>query len=349
MPAQIGRYRVEGVIGSGTMGVIYRAHDPVLDRAVAIKLIRPDLLEGMEREEFLERFSREAKAAGSCAHPNIVAVYDFDLHEGSPFIAMEFVTGASLATVLRQGVQIPPRRVVSLVAQVLDALSAAHRLGIVHRDIKPANILLLVNGQVKLTDFGVSLLDGSSLTQHGTLIGTPSYMSPEQCRGDEVDQRSDLFSVGAVCYELLAGERLFSGRTTTELVSQVLAATTTKIADRLRLVPAELRPVLARALAPKPQQRFASAGAMADALRQSLTVPDGKIANSENQPSAVIAPGEFDQATRALARYVGPIAAVLVKRAGKSAGSADELWQMLAHHISETKEREAFLRLRRLP
>ena len=217
LPSHIGRYRVERELGRGAMGVIYQADDPDIGRTVAIKLVRADLLDGDDREQFLARFRHEARAAGRCAHPNIVALYDFAMHEGNPFLAMEFVDGVGLGQALKQAGRFAPAEAVAIITQVLDALGAAHALGIVHRDVKPANILLLPNGQVKVTDFGISRLDTSHITQDGAIIGTPAYMSPEQCRGDDVDARSDLFSVGSVLYELLTGSRAFSGRNVTEV------------------------------------------------------------------------------------------------------------------------------------
>jgi len=210
-PGQIGRYRIESVLGRGAMGIIYGAHDPAIDRKVAIKLVRADLLQGGDRSEYVARFQQEAQAAGRCAHPNIVAVYDFALHEGNPYIAMEYINGVSLAQVPARpgGFAIP--EIIDLGGQMLDALAAAHALGVIHRDIKPANIMLTDHGRVKVTDFGISRLDTSHITGSGAVIGTPSYMSPEQCRGETADGRSDLFSVGVVLYELLTGTKPFAG------------------------------------------------------------------------------------------------------------------------------------------
>ena len=158
------------------MGVIYAAHDPVIDRKVAIKLIRADLLSGEEHADYVARFQREARAAGRCTHPNIVAIYDFAVHEGNPFLAMEYVEASDLRQVLAQSKRLPTPEAIAVIGQVLDALGCAHELGIVHRDVKPANILLLANGRVKMTDFGISRLESSELTRDGSVVGTPSYM-----------------------------------------------------------------------------------------------------------------------------------------------------------------------------
>src|SRR5690349_5881096 len=182
------------------MGMIYLAHDPVIDRKVAIKLIRADLLSSEDRDGYLVRFRREAQAAGRCAHANIVAIYDLSVHGENPYLAMEFIEGSNLGQVLARTGPFDPGAAVAVMSQVLDALSCAHGYGIVHRDVKPANILLLPDGRVKMTDFGISRIDTSGLTQAGSVVGTPSYMSPEQCRGDPADARSDLFSTGVVLY-----------------------------------------------------------------------------------------------------------------------------------------------------
>ena len=211
LPPSIGRYRVERELGRGAMGVVYKALDPDIGRAVAIKLVRADLLDGEERETFVARFRREARAAGRCSHPNIVALYDFGMHDGNPFLAMEYIDGIGLGQALQRAGRFSPREAVSIVAQVLDALGAAHSLGIVHRDVKPANILLLPSGQAKVTDFGISRIDTSDITLDGSVVGTPAYMSPEQCRGETVDGRGDLFSAGTVLYELLSGTRGIPG------------------------------------------------------------------------------------------------------------------------------------------
>ena len=212
-PWHIGRCRVERVLGRGAMGIVYRAHDPEIDRPVAIKLVRSDLLEGEERAEYFARFRREAQAAGRCAHPNIVAIYDFALHEDHPFLVMEYVEGESLAQAFSRGARFAPEEACRIMLQVLEALACAHGLGIVHRDVKPANILLIDNGRVKVTDFGVARIGTAALTRGGFVVGTPSYMAPEQCRGEKVDQRSDLFAAGIVLFELLTGENRFRART----------------------------------------------------------------------------------------------------------------------------------------
>jgi eukaryotic-like serine/threonine-protein kinase len=327
------------------MGMIYLGHDPVIDRKVAIKLIRADLLGSDDRADYLARFRHEAQAAGRCAHPNIVAIYDFAVHEGNPFFAMEYVQGSNLSQVLAQSGRFLPPAAVALMGQVLDALACAHGFGIVHRDVKPANVLLPGDGRVKMTDFGISRLDTSALTQTGSVIGTPSYMSPEQCRGEPVDARSDLFSAGIVLYELLAGARPFTGRNMTEIALQVI----NQPPPDIRLIAPELPPslvaVVERALAKRPEDRFADAAGMAAALRRSV-----QAAASDAADRTVVVPrgpATFTEATlstveRRLAQQVGPIAHHLVQTAARKARSLEELQDLVAQQIDQPEQRSRF-------
>ncbi len=361
MPATIGRYQVEAVLGRGAMGVIYRAQDPALGRMVAIKLIRADLLDGEERTEFLARFNQEARAAARCAHPNIVTIHDFALHDGNPFLAMEYVAGETLAAALRREGRFPPDRAVAVMTQVLDALGAAHAMGIVHRDVKPANIMLLPDLRVpelriKVADFGIARLESGGLTQTGAVLGTPSYMSPEQCRGETVDGRSDLFSAGAMLFELLTGERPFPGRTFTAIVQALMDPAPFDPGPRAAGLSPGLVAVVRRALAKRAADRFATAGAMAAALRglpgPALAREMGAAAPG-TEATTVMAPRAdptgFDPAVlatieRRLADHVGPIARHLVREAARDAGSVDALCTKLGVSIEQEAERTAFLR-----
>ena len=326
------------------MGVVYRAHDPEIDRRVAIKLMRADLLEGAERADFIARFRHEAQAAGRCTHPNIVTIYDFATYEGNPFLAMEFVDGVTLKQICQPGAKLAPADAILIVSQMLDALGAAHDMGVVHRDIKPANIMLVGGRLVKVTDFGISRLESSELTQQGAAIGTPSYMSPEQCRGTPVDQRSDLFSTGVVLFELLSGERPFTGRNFAEVTRSVLHDAPADLAAGNGAVSPALQAVIARALAKAPAGRFATAAEMAAALRATLQA--GTLADADDRtivapriavpmPAATQEPGSgigsmggFDRALlgtleRRLAHYVGPIARLLVQNAARDSDNVE--------------------------
>ncbi len=351
-PKRIGRYVIEGTLGRGAMGVIYRAHDPDIDRPVAIKLIHADLLHGEERSDFIARFRREAQAAGRCQHPNIVAIYDFALHDGNPFLAMEFVDGMTLAEARGRNTQMPPAEASYVIQQVLAALGAAHAMGIVHRDIKPANIMLTRAGSVKVTDFGISRIDASSLTGDGMVIGTPSYMSPEQCRGDTVDARSDLFSTGVVLYEVLAGAKPFVGRSAAELYDKLLHHDAPDIAVACPSLSPELRAVVNRSLAKDPADRFPSAEAMAAALRGPATqtgAGDRTIVLPGRPAEPEPGPGSFDREIidtleRRLAEHVGPIARHMVASAVRSSGSVEVLCATLAAKIEAPAARDRFER-----
>ncbi len=348
------------------MGMIYQAHDPLIDRKIAIKLIRADLLDGEERAEYLTRFQREAQAAGRCAHPNIVAIYDFAVHEGNPYLAMEYVEGRNLGQVLSQSGRFSSTDAVVVMGQVLDALGCAHGLGVVHRDVKPANILVQSDQRVKMTDFGISRLDMSALTQAGSIIGTPSYMSPEQCRGEAVDARSDLFSVGVVLYELLSGSRPFTGRNMTEVALQVM----NQPPPDLRLTRPDLSPslitVIERSLAKQPDSRYPSASEMAASLRRAVQFVHDEpgdrtfvVAHQHSRlrhdmtgstPAAStqrVLTAISQQAERELATYLGPIARILVKRTLEVATSADDFWRRLSMHIERDADRASFLKKHR--
>ena len=323
------------------MGVIYKAYDPDIDRPVAIKLVRADLLAGAEREDYVARFRREARAAGRCVHPNIVAIHDFAIHEGNPFLAMEYVEGASLAQLLERGTRFTPAQAVAVIGQVLEALACAHGLGVVHRDIKPANVMLLADRRVKVTDFGISRIEGSDLTDAGSVLGTPSAMSPEQCLGQPIDERSDLFSAGAILYLLLSGERPFAGRSIAEITHKLLSTEPPDLAPRIG---ARLARVVSRALAKRPADRFATAVEMRQALLAAMGPDDAGTVVIAPARAALLSEAETERMTRALARHLGPIAKVLVRRAVRQARTRDALWADLADHIDSAAERAAFLR-----
>jgi serine/threonine-protein kinase len=331
------------------MGVVYQAHDPVIDRQVAIKLVLADLLEDLDRDAFLERFRLEAQAAGRCVHANIVTVFDFATHEGNPFLAMEFVDGSSLAQRRPTGAQ-ARQDSVAIVLQILAGLQAAHAHGIVHRDIKPANVLLTGTGQVKITDFGVARLARSSMTQTGMIVGTLSYMSPEQCRGDPVDQRADLFSTSCILHELLLGVRPFPGQTEASIMLRLLQEPPFVPPDAG--LPPALLGVLSRGLAKNPDDRFASAAEMAAALRASLQAPQeddqtivmARPAAPPRSPQSDFDPSMLSQVERQLAAYVGPIAHTLVQSAARRAPSLEALRDLLAGNIDKQADRQQFLR-----
>ena len=207
----LGRYEVEKELGRGAMGTVYLGRDPKINRQVAIKTIRFEEIAPDQLDEAKKRFFREAEAAGTLSHPNIVTIYDVGEEYDLAYVAMELLDGSDLSAWTAQDRRLPPKEVLRIIRAVADGLDFAHGKGIVHRDIKPANIMLQNNGDVKIADFGIARVISSSTTQTGVIMGTPSYMSPEQVVGQKVDGRSDLFSLGVVMYELLSGAKPFSG------------------------------------------------------------------------------------------------------------------------------------------
>jgi hypothetical protein len=349
LPATIGRYRVDHQLGRGAMGVVYKGHDPEIDRPVAIKLVRMDLLETGRREDYLARFRREVQAAARCLHPNIVAIYDFGSHEGEPFFVMEFVDAKPLDESLPKDAGIDPQTAGGIVLQLLDALAGAHALGVTHRDIKPANLLMAPDGRLKVMDFGISRISTSHLTQAGAVMGTPRYMSPEQIRGEAVDARSDIFSAGAVLHELLTGRTPFTGRSFEEVMVKLLYEEPVLAPE---LSPA-WRDVVTRAIAKPPEQRFESALAMAAAVRAAMgqaaqpSAPAATIIYSQT-PRADADPRLNDTAMlgaieRRLAQYLGPIAGRMVRLAARDSDTAETLCDRLAGNIDDPAERERFL------
>jgi serine/threonine-protein kinase len=272
MISQLGKYEIRRELGRGAMGVVYEGYDPLIKRRVALKTIRPDQLEGERPEDLVARFRREAQAAGRLSHPNIVAIYDFDEDAGTWFIAMEFVDGRELKECFAAEERFRPSDIERIMTQILSALDYSHRHGVVHRDIKPANIFLLADGTVKVADFGIAHIESSNLTQVGTVVGTPNYMSPEQIMGLPVDGRSDLFSTGVILYQFLTGERPFVGSSTTTMQKVLKEDPLPPSTLNVQLPPA-IDAVVRKALAKRADDRFQTAQEFANALRSALAAP----------------------------------------------------------------------------
>jgi serine/threonine-protein kinase len=360
LPPYVGRYRVTGLLGRGAMGVVYLGHDAAIDRQVAIKTIHRRLLQGEEGDEWLARFRREVRAAGRCLHPNIVTVFEYGEEGGSPYIVMEYVQGRELRDYLQDRQPLPLANAVAVIVQVLQALGHAHACGVVHRDIKPGNIILLADGQVKVTDFGIARLDTvSGLTQGGMTVGTPGYMAPEQFRGEEADRRTDLYAAAVVLFELLTGLRPFAGRSASELMYQVLNEPPRRATALNPRLPLELDAVLERGLAKAPDDRFQDAAAFVAAL-EGLKLVEREVAadgstlirvapvQAPTPPPANTPPG-WDAALLAqieqqLVVYVGPVARMLVRKATLQVSSPRELVQHLAAAIPGEQDRLMFQR-----
>jgi len=258
-PEKIGRYQILERVGKGGMGVLYRGVDPVLDREVAIKVMLVDFSD--DTEQMRPRFYREAQAAAKLQHSNIVTIFEFAEDHNTPYIVMEFLAGTPLDARMASPIPLTLDDKVNIVAQLCSALHYAHGQGVVHRDIKPANLFILPDGTVKLLDFGVAKLMTSTLTRQGDVLGSVSYMSPEQVSGSEsIDGRSDIFSVGVMLYEMLAGRKPFKGETPTATIVQILREDPPALEKLVPGIPPRLVAALKRALAKEPADRFPTAG-----------------------------------------------------------------------------------------
>ncbi|MCL4799005.1 MAG: serine/threonine protein kinase [Burkholderiales bacterium] len=308
---RLGKFEVRRELGKGAMGVVYEGFDPMIERTVAIKTIRAENLQGEDAQEQLARFRREAQAAGRLTHPNVVSIYDFGLDDGTYYIAMEFVKGRELQDILGQNERFGIPGVVQVMTQLLEALDYSHRNGVVHRDIKPANIILLEDGTVKVADFGIARVESSNLTQAGMVLGTPSYMSPEQFMGQTVDGRSDLFSAGVILYQLLTGEKPFTGSITTimhkVLQEQPLPPSTLNVQ-----VPRAFDAVVQKALAKRPDERYQTGREFAAAIKQAAVAAgagspaDATMVNAAAATMAAKAPPRPAEATQRAAKVEAP-------------------------------------------
>jgi serine/threonine-protein kinase len=361
MIGQLGKYRIDGVLGKGAMGVVYKAFDPLIERTVALKTIRKELFSDDQQAELIGRFKNEAMAAGRLNHPNIVTVYDYGEDSESAYIAMEFVDGTPLDTLLVAGQPCALARVSAWMGDLLLALDYAHSRGVVHRDIKPANLLVTTGAQVKVSDFGIARIESSTLTQVGAMVGTPSFMSPEQLRGDAIDGRSDVFSAGVLLYQLLTGERPFAGAATV-VMQQILHDEPAPPSTRVPALGRAFDTVMQRALAKQAAERYPTARAFQDALAAAIrgTAPDpdatkcddsdrtalGAWRAPEPAPTSGLATGSLPGGAGApwktealpeleplLASHIGPMAKILLRKEAAGADGMDELCAKLLTHI----------------
>jgi serine/threonine-protein kinase len=365
MPTGVGKYRLDYVIGRGAIGVVYKGYDEQIDRPLAIKTLRPEILENLsENQDLLRRFATEARSAARCLHPNIVTVFDFVEHEGAPYIIMEYVNAGTLENVIRRGTLLPIRQVGEIMAQLLLALGYAHSKGVIHRDVKPANILCPSAASIKVSDFGVAHIDTLDLTKPGGIpLGTPNYMAPERFLGRPADARSDLFSAGVIAFQLLTGTKPFVAADLPELMRKLMNEAPPSVQSlRPELWP-ELNAVIQRALARNPEDRFQSADDFIAALntsiemRPSTDVPPLDLTELSHLPSKepaahnerlsqtmaqVLSPDTIDALGRSLARSLGPIAHLLVKQASHEATDIDTLLSSLVAQIKVEGDASAF-------
>ena len=368
-PATVGKYRVDGVIGRGAVGVVYKGFDPQICRAVAIKSLRREVLDSVDDQpSLLARFASEARSAGRCQHPNIVTVFDYVEQDETPFIIMEFVEAGTLENVTRSGTFLPVPQVGEVMVQLLSALSHAHDKGVIHRDIKPANILCPAATSIKVTDFGVARFQDLGLTRDGGCgaIGTPNYMSPEQFLGREVDGRSDLFAAGIIMFQLLTGTKPFPADDIPSLMHRLLNHTPPPIKQLRPEVPDSVDELVARALARNPTDRHQTAEEFITALEEALqrtnpaplaridltclpSSPSGGQGDSSQSllsqtMSEKLAPETLHALEETLARAIGPIARIVLTREAHEATNAENLLAALANRIPGEQETERFLK-----
>src|SRR5487761_2061919 len=259
MISNLGRYEIISELGQGAMGVVYKALDPLIERVVAIKTINLGLALD-EKDEYEGRFYQEAKAAGRLSHPNIVTIYDVGKSGDVAYIAMEFLQGKELRDILNEVKSLPVGQILDFVSQVASGIAYAHENGIVHRDVKPSNIMVGSDGHVKITDFGIARMESASVrTQTGMVLGSPKYMSPEQVTGKLIDQRSDIFSLGVVLYEMLTGKAPFMGENVNAIMYQTLNSIPPPPSSINQAVPDMLNFIVAKALAKGLEDRYQSA------------------------------------------------------------------------------------------
>jgi predicted Ser/Thr protein kinase len=335
IPGSFGRYRVLREVGSGAMGVVYLARDDKIGRNVAIKVLRIESgLPGQDKEQIADRFEREARAAGMLSHPNIVTVHDVGEEAGTPYIAMEYLEGATLTEISSEG-PLSIKQASEIVAQVLSALSYAHAHDVVHRDIKPDNIFMLPDGRVKVADFGIARISSvSSMTQVGQVIGTPGYMSPEQVKGEQVAPPSDIFSVGVLLYELLTGTPAFGSTSATSIMYKIVHEEPKPLHVVNSALPPYLEAIVAKATAKSPSDRYGNAAQMRDDLEAGRppsadgTVIRSQTVTPESAPAAggtVLRPGpvsgQAPPAAGTVLKPGGPVSPIL-QEAPAGAGAA---------------------------
>ena len=292
-PKSLGRYEVRGVLGKGAMGLVYDGYDAKLKRRVAIKTIRTSTLDEAMAKHYEMRFRREVRAVARLNHPNIVQVYDFGTEGDLAYIVMEYIQGRELKDMLDAKEPLELGKIFKLMGELLEALEFAHEAGVIHRDIKPANVMVDAGGHVKLADFGVARVtendgDQAEATRAGTLVGTPSYMSPEQIQGQSIDRRTDIFSAGIVFYQFLTGQKPFEG--TGWALAKKIVQDDPVWPSALVQVPPSIDRVLASALAKDAEQRYATARKFAEDLKCIAEGKEPKHAVAAVPRSATAAP-----------------------------------------------------------
>ena len=357
-PKSVGKYLVDSVLGQGAMGVVYKGHDPDIDRVVAIKTLHTHLMNADERASWLERFAREAKAAGRVLHGNLVTIFDYLEQDEQPYLVMEYIESETVEDRIKRRPLPNLQEVGSILTQMLAGLDAIHAAGIVHRDIKPANVLLLPNGSVKLADFGVAKVESLGATQGG-MIGTPDYMSPEQFMGQQAGHRADIFGAGVIMFELLTARKPFESGSLGELTQKVISGQSLDLRSLAPGLPEGLYQLSAQTLVADPASRTPDSRAFATAIHEALRNVD-RAALDDTDRTVVMAPAApapaaalsqtmaaqmpksaLMQIETLLTTQIGPIAKVLVKRVSASTTDTGQLINQLAAELGP-EHREAF-------
>src|SRR5258706_11220269 len=356
-PEYISKYRITRALGKGAMGMVYEGFDPVIERRVAIKTILAEFLEADEMQEASARFKREAQAGGRLQHPGIIGVYEYGDVGDMAFIVMEYCDGKELKRILSDGVKFGLIEIFEIMKQLLGALDYSHKLGVVHRDIKPANLMITPGPKLKVMDFGIARIESSSLTQVGTVVGTPTHMSPEQLMGLTADGRADLWSSGVILYELLTGVSPFLADSPATVMHKVLQQEPDPPSALNPTLPKGFDAVMVRALAKKADERFQSAREFQAAMLQALQgKPVGSTAtamrtqrsaaDTEARKSQLLAidPAALAEIERSLSRHIGPLAKILIQRTQSEAQSVGQFFRTLAEQIPDSDEQKAFLK-----
>ncbi|ARE42367.1 serine/threonine protein kinase (plasmid) [Rhodovulum sp. P5] len=349
----IGKYLIDGVLGEGAMGVVYSGRDPDIDRPVAIKTIHRHLVSADESGDWLDRFAREARAAGRVLHPNLVTVFDFLVEDGLPYLVMERLRPVTLQD-RAAAAPLPLEEVHAILCQILSGLACIHAAGVVHRDLKPANVMLTEDGTVKLTDFGIARLTAMEATGAG-MIGTPAYMAPEQMTGQKVDARADIYACGVLLYELVCGRKPFKGGGVLALFQAVQTSPPPPPSSLVPGVPPALDTIVLAALSVDPGHRFASAGEMAEALKQALPkadrtgltqvipLPKETPRRDEGLSTTMIrqlSDQTLDRVERHLTVSIGPMGKIIARRVAASATSTEEMIEALLREFPEAEDRK---------
>jgi tRNA A-37 threonylcarbamoyl transferase component Bud32 len=327
---KLGKYDIRLQIGRGAMGTVFEGFDPTIGRRVAIKTLRTEMFERQQLPGVLERFKREAQSAGRLSHPNVVTIHEYGEQDRTPYIVMEYIDGKELGHELDRGARFVLDDVVRIMSQLLGALGHAHENGVVHRDLKPANMFVLPDGSLKVVDFGIARVESSDLTETGAMLGTPAYMSPEQIMAMPVDFRSDLFSAGVILYQLLTGDKPFTGSVTSIMQ---------KVLKQEPLSPSDLNPtlspawdaVISRAMAKKPEARYASAKQFADAIKSAC----------EADRTRGIVPGDAPRSSPKRFQIAGLVILVAIGAAGAVMHMRDESSKQMAFDAERAREQQA--------